>query len=76
MIDPEGATLAYGYGSAGAQELWTREVEHANYLVTSTPFDQWDIPPRAALRAYVTANFRLIRTGGLLFYVRNGFPAG
>jgi hypothetical protein len=76
MIDPEGATLAYGFGSAGAQQLWTVEVEHADYLVTSTPFAHWDIPPKAPLQAYVAADFRLIRAGGLLFYVRNGFPAG
>jgi hypothetical protein len=76
MIDPEGATLAYGFGSAGAQQLWTVEVEHADYLVTSTPFANWDIPPGPALRAYVAADFRLIRAGGLRFYVRSGFPAG
>jgi len=76
MIDPEGATLAYGFRSMGAQQLWTIEVEHADYLVTSTPFAHWDIPPEAPLQSYVAANFRLIRAGGLLFYVRNGFPEG
>ncbi|HEY6469322.1 MAG TPA: glycosyltransferase 87 family protein [Candidatus Dormibacteraeota bacterium] len=76
MIDPEGATLAFGFRSAGAQHLWTVEVEHADYLVTSTPFAHWDIPPGPALNAYVATNFRLIQSGGLLFYVRNGFPAG
>lgn len=76
MIDPEGATLAYGFGSTGARQLWTIEVEHADYLVTSTPFAKWDIPPGPALRGYVAADFRLIRTGGLLFYVRNGYPVG
>ena len=76
MIDPQGATLSYGYGSAGAEHLWTVEVEHADYMVTSTRFAIWDIPPDAALRAYVSANFQLVRGGGLLFYVRNGFPHG
>lgn len=75
MIDPEGATLSYGYGSVGAQHLWTVEVERSDYLVTSTPFANWDIPPAAALRAYVAANFHLLHRGGLLFYIRNGFPA-
>ena len=75
MVDPEGATLSYGYGSAGAEELWTVEVAHADYIVTSTPFEHWYIPPNARLRAYVTANFRLHAIGGLLFYVRNGFPS-
>ena len=74
MIDPEGATLSYGYGSAGAEDLWTVEVAHADYIVTSTPFAHWYIPPDARLRAYVTANFRLHAIGRLLFYVRNGFP--
>lgn len=75
MIDPEGATLSYGYGSVGAEDLWTVEVEHADYIVTSTPFAHWYIPPDAKLRAYVTANFRLHAIGGLLFYIRNGFPS-
>jgi hypothetical protein len=76
MIDPEGATLSYGYGSAGALHLWTVMVERSDYIVTSTPFGDWYIPPNARLRAYVTANFRLLRSGKLLFYVRNGFPSG
>jgi hypothetical protein len=76
LIDPEGATLSYGYGSAGALRLWTGMVEQADYLLTSTPFADWDIPPDTRLRDYVTANFRLIRSGTLLFYVRNGFPYG
>jgi hypothetical protein len=76
MIDPEGATLSYGLGSAGAEHLWTIEVEEADYLVTSTPFAGWDIPPDAGLQSYVAANFKLVREGGLLFYVRNGFPHG
>ncbi len=76
MIDPEGATLSYGFGSAGARHLWTVELERSDYLVTSTPFANWDIPPDGAMRAYVARNFRLLRRGGLLFYVRNGFPAG
>jgi hypothetical protein len=76
VTDPQGATLSYGYGSAGAQHLWAVAVEHADYLVTSTPFAQWYIPPDATVRAYVAKNFRLVRSGGLLFYVRDGFPAG
>jgi alpha-1,2-mannosyltransferase len=76
MIDPQGATLSYGYGSAGAERLWTVQVEHADYMVTSTRFAIWDIPPDAALRAYVSANFQLVRGSGLLFYVRNGFSHG
>jgi alpha-1,2-mannosyltransferase len=75
MIDPEGATLSYGYGSAGAEDLWTVMVEHADYMVTSKPFAHWYIPPDARLRAYVTANFRLHAIGGLLFYVRKTFSS-
>jgi alpha-1,2-mannosyltransferase len=76
LIDPEGATLSYGYGSAGAERLWTGMVEQADYMLTSTPFANWDIPPDAQLRAYVTANFHLIERGALLFYVRDGSPFG
>jgi len=75
MIDPQGATLSYGYGSAGAEHLWTNEVERSDYMVTSTRFAIWDIPPDAALRAYVSANFQLVRDGGLLFYVRKRLSA-
>ena len=76
MIDPQGATLSFGYGSAGAVHLWTVMVKQSNYLVTSTPFADWYIPPDANLREYVDANFRLHVNGGLLFYVRNGFAYG
>jgi alpha-1,2-mannosyltransferase len=76
MIDPEGATLSFGRGSVGAERLWTVEVEESDYLVTSTQFADWDIPPDAALRAYVSAHFQLVRVSGLLFYVRDGFPYG
>jgi alpha-1,2-mannosyltransferase len=76
MIDPEGATLSYGFGSTGAEDLWTVMVEHSDYMVTSIPFAHWYIPPDARLRAYVTANFRPHAIGGLLFYIRIGFPSG
>jgi hypothetical protein len=76
MTDSQGATLSFGYGSAGAEHLWTVALEHADYLVTSTPFASWYIPPDATLRDYVAANFKLVHTGGLLIYVRNGFPGG
>jgi hypothetical protein len=76
MTDSQGATLSYGYGSAGAQHLWTVAVEHADYLVTNLLFAEWYIPPDSALRTYVAMHFRLIQSGGLLFYVRNGFPSG
>jgi hypothetical protein len=75
MIDPEGATLSYGYGSAAAEDLWSVMLEHADYLVTSTPFAHWFIPPDASLRSYVAKDFRLHAIAGLLFYVRNGFPS-
>lgn len=76
MIDPAGATLSHGYGSPDAERLWTTALDQADYLVTSTPFAYWYIPPDATLRAYVAEHFRLVRSGGLLFYVRDGFPAG
>lgn len=76
MTDPQGTTLAYGYGAAGAGQAWIVAFEHANYVVTVAPVADWYIPPDAALRAYVAAHFRTLHAGGLLFYVRNGFPAG
>jgi hypothetical protein len=76
MTDSQGATLSYGYRSAGAQQLWMRAVEHADYLVTNILFATWYIPPDPALTSYVATHFRLVQAGGLLFYVRNGFPVG
>ena len=76
MIDPEGATLSYGVGSAGAEHLWLVMLERANYIVTTTPFQDWYIPPDAQLREYVTANFQLHAVRKLLFYVRHGYPYG
>jgi hypothetical protein len=76
LIDPEGATLSYGYGSAGAEHLWTVMVDHADYMVTGSPFQYWYIPPDARLRDYVSANFSLHVVGNVLFYVRNGYPLG
>jgi alpha-1,2-mannosyltransferase len=76
MIDPQGATLSYGFGSAGAEHLWLVMLEHANYIVTTTPFQHWFIPPDAQLREYVTVNFQLHIVSKLLFYVRHGFPYG
>jgi hypothetical protein len=76
MIDPQGATLSYGYGSAGAEHLWTVCVQRSDYIVTTTPFQHWFIPPDAQLRHYVSVNFELHVVGKELFYVRNGYPYG
>ena len=51
-------------------------LEHANYIVTTTPFQHWYIPPDAQLREYVTVNFQLHIVSKMLFYVRHGFPYG
>ena len=76
MIDPEGATLSYGFGSARAEHLWMVCVERSDYIVTTTLFERWYIPPDAQLRQYVSANFQLHVVGKEIFYVRNGFPFG
>ncbi len=76
LIDPEGATLSYGFGSAGALRLWTGMVEQCDYIVTSTRFARWFIPPDARLLRYVEVNFRVLHRAGLLFYIRNGFASG
>ncbi len=76
MIDPQGATLSYGFGSAAAEHLWMVCLERSDYIVTGTRFQHWFIPPDAQLRNYVSANFALHVAGKLYFYVRNGFPYG
>jgi alpha-1,2-mannosyltransferase len=75
MTDPYGTTLALGDSSAEAIATWNTAFAKVDYVVTDVPIDAWQLPPNAHLAAYVAANFRLLRSGGLLFYVRHGFTA-
>ena len=47
---------------------------HADYLVLGVTAAQWLNGPYTPLRAYVTADFHLQRSGSLRIYIRDGFP--
>ncbi len=76
MTDPFGTTLAVGGSSSGAEQFWRATFAHVDYVVSDTPIDRWYIAPAPSLLAYIAGNFRLVHSGGLMIYVRNGFPAG
>ena len=44
MIDPQGATLSYGFRSPGAEHLWTDEVEQADYIGDEHTFRHMGYP--------------------------------
>jgi hypothetical protein len=73
MTDPNGTMLALGVGPA-ASAVWLATFHHTDYLVTDTPIARWTIPADAS--AYVASHFRVVRSDGLLIYVRHGVPAG
>jgi hypothetical protein len=74
MTDPDGTTLALGDTSAEAVATWRSAFMHVDYVVTAAPIDAWKLPPSAHIRSYVAENFRLMRSAGLLIYVRAGEP--
>lgn len=76
MTDPRGTTLALGDTSAEAVATWRYAFAHADYVVTGTPVSDWELPPDAHLPAYVAENFRLVRSGAVLIYVRYRFTTG
>ena len=73
MTDPGGTVLALD-SSAEAARVWSAVVHHVDYVVTATPIGAWTVPAEASL--YVEQHFTVVRSGGLLIYVRQGRPAG
>lgn len=73
MTDPAGTMLALG-DSSEAADVWRAAFDHADYVVTDIAIRNWSVPGDAS--AYVASHFRLVHSGGLLIYVRDGFPAG
>jgi alpha-1,2-mannosyltransferase len=71
MTDPNGTVLALGVGPA-ASAVWLATFDHADYVVTDTPIARWTIPADAS--AYIASHFSVVRSDGLLIYVRHGVP--
>lgn len=75
MTDPFGTTLVFGGGrSAATVAIWRDAFDRVDYIVLGSLHDGI-IPLRGSLRAELTHDFRLVRTGGLLIYVRDGLPS-
>jgi len=58
----------------GTPEEGDEELDSLVYVVTDIAIRNWSVPGDAS--AYVASHFRLVHSGGLLIYVRDGFPAG
>jgi hypothetical protein len=71
MTDPDGTTLALSDGSPEAAATWRAAFTHTDYVVTDAPIGDWDLPTSAHIPTYIADNFRLVRSGGLLIYVRD-----
>jgi hypothetical protein len=73
IADPYGTTIAYGGKTAAAVVVWRGVFAHADYLVLYSVLNG-RVYLAPSLRAELADQFHLVRSGGLLIYVRNGFP--
>ena len=73
IADPYGTTIAYGGKTPAALVVWRGAFAHADYLVLYS-LRNGRVYLAPSLRAELADQFHLVRSGGLLIYVRNGFP--
>jgi hypothetical protein len=72
MVDAFGTMLSFaGDPDAGVADLRTA-VSHADYLVLTSSAAGWLTGPYTPLQALVAGDFRLVRSGDLWVYVRDG----
>jgi len=76
MVDPFGTMLSYSGDPSGGVPVFRAAITHADYLVLGRTVEAWLGGPYSGLRGYVAADFRLVRSGGLWIYVRDGYPVG
>ena len=74
ITDPYGTTISYGGSKPATVAVWRHAFEHTDYLVLYS-LRNGRIPLVPSLRAELDDHFRLVSTGGLLIYVRDGLPA-
>ena len=74
MVDPFGTMLAFDHDAASGDAAFRAALRSVDYLVLTSGVDSWLSGHYATLRAYVSADFHLIRSGVLYVYVRNGLP--
>lgn len=73
ISDPYGTTIVYGRRKPAAVAVWRHAVANTDYLVLYS-LSNGRIPLVPSLRADLEEHFRLVRTNGLLIYVRDGLP--
>jgi hypothetical protein len=73
MVDPFATRLAYSGDSL--VRVFQDAISHTDYVVMSTPLVHGIYGPLLApVRTYVIEHFRLVRSGHLYIYVRDGCP--
>ncbi len=75
IADPYGTTISYGGRTPQAVDVWRHAFERSDYLVLYS-LRNGRVPLVPSLRDHLARHFRLVRSGSLLIYVRNGFPTG
>ena len=75
ITDPYGTTISNGGHTAAAVAVWQHAIENADYLVVYS-LRNGRIPLVASLRAELADDFTIVKSGSLMVFVRNGFPAG
>jgi alpha-1,2-mannosyltransferase len=71
MADAYGTTIVNGGRTAAAVDVWQRAFAQADYVVLYS-MRNGRIPLVASLRTDLADQFRLVQSGGLLIFVRNG----
>jgi hypothetical protein len=71
ITDPYGTTISYGRSNPATVAVWRHAFENSDYLVLYS-LRNGRIPLVPSLRAYLDEHFGLVRTDGLLIFVRDG----
>ena len=72
MVDPFGTMLAFAHDPAGGVAAYAAALSRVDYIVLDRPIDFWLVGPYATLLAYIGAHFRVVNSGTLFIYVREG----
>lgn len=71
MVDPYGTMLAYSGDTVSGVALFRDALARSDYVVLDESLASWLSGAYAPLRGEVTAGFHLVRSTGLLIYVRD-----
>ncbi len=73
-VDMSGSALAYVHDQSAGVAVYRAAIGHADYLVLTSGVDGWLEGAYSELRTYVAGHFRMVRSGAVFIYVRDGFP--